>query len=55
MVPLGRRRDVASLLLMIAVFAAIGLWRLPLQAVLLVAVPVSLAITFFIARQRASA
>ena len=28
------------------VFAAIGIWRLPLPAVLLVAVPISLAVTY---------
>jgi chromate transporter len=35
---------------MVAVFAAIGLVRLPLQAVLLVAIPVSLAVTFLMQR-----
>ena len=35
---------------MVAVFVAIGLLRLPLQAVLLVAVPVSLGITFVMRR-----
>src|ERR1700739_1580597 len=40
--PLIRRRDVAALVMMLAVFVAIGLLRWPLQAVLLVAVPVSL-------------
>ncbi len=47
MMPLLQRRDVAAFILMVAVFAAIGLARLPLQAVLLVAIPISLAITFF--------
>ena len=50
LMPLLKRRDVAGLLLMVAVFAAIGLVRWPLQAVLLVAVPVSLGITFLIRR-----
>jgi chromate transporter len=50
MMPLIKRRDLAALLLMVAVFAAIGLVRLPLQAVLLVAIPVSLAVTFLIQR-----
>ena len=41
LLPLVKRRDVAGLLVMVAVFVAIGLLRLPLPAVLLVAVPVS--------------
>jgi chromate transporter len=52
LLPLLKRRDVAGLILMVAVFVAIGLMRWPLQAVLLVAVPVSLGITFLM-RQRA--
>ena len=48
--PLIRRKDLAALLVMVAVFAAIGLVRLPLQAVLLVAIPVSLAVTFLMQR-----
>src|SRR5580692_10815995 len=52
LMPLLKRRDVAGLILMVAVFVAIGLMRWPLQAVLLVAVPVSLGITFLM-RQRA--
>jgi chromate transporter len=51
--PLLKRRDVAGLILMVAVFAAIGLMRWPLQAVLLVAVPVSLGITFLMRRRAA--
>jgi chromate transporter len=54
LVPLIKRRDVAGLLVLIAVFVAIGLLRLPLQAVLLVAVPVSIGITFVLARRAAS-
>lgn len=54
LMPLIKRRDIAGMLVMIAVFIAIGLMRLPLQAVLLAAVPVSLGITFFI-RGRARA
>ncbi|CAL79254.1 putative chromate transport protein (ChrA-like) [Bradyrhizobium sp. ORS 278] len=48
--PLVKKSDVIGLLLMTAVFIAIGLARLPLQAVLLVAVPLSLAVTFAKAR-----
>jgi chromate transporter len=50
MMPLIKRKDLAALLLMVAVFSAIGLVRLPLQAVLLVAIPVSLAVTFLMQR-----
>jgi chromate transporter len=46
MMPLVKRRDAAALAVMVLVFIAIGLARLPLQAVLLVAVPVSIAITY---------
>jgi chromate transporter len=51
LMPLLKRRDVAGLILMVAVFVAIGLMRWPLQAVLLVAVPVSLGITFLMRRR----
>ena len=51
MAPLLKKRDVVGLLVMVAVFVAIGLLRLPLQAVLLVGIPVSLAITWY-ARRR---
>ncbi len=54
LMPFIRRYDIAGLLVTIAVFVAIGLMRLPLQAVLLVAVPVSLGITF-VMRRRARA
>jgi chromate transporter len=45
MSPLLKKRDVLGLLVMTAVFAAIGLARLPLAAVLLAAVPLSIAVT----------
>ena len=51
MMPLLKRRDPVALLLMLAVFIAIGLLRLPLPAVLLVAIPLSIAITFAIRRR----
>lgn len=44
--PLVKRRDLVGLAVLAAVFVAIGLVRLPLQAVLLVAIPLSIAITF---------
>ena len=46
MMPLVRKRDIASFLVVLAVFVAIGLLRLPLQAVLLPAIPISIGITF---------
>ena len=51
MMPLIKKRDAVGLVIMLAVFIAIGLLRLPLQAVLLVAIPLSLGITYFM-RQR---
>jgi chromate transporter len=51
MMPLIRRRDVAAFVVMVLVFVAIGLARLPLQLVLLVAVPLSIAITFVMRRR----
>jgi chromate transporter len=46
MPPLIKRRDVVGLLMLVAVFVAIGVLRLPLAAVLLVAIPLSIAITY---------
>lgn len=51
MTPLIKKRDVVGLLIMFVVFIAIGFFRLPLQAVLLVGIPLSLAITYFIRRR----
>ena len=51
MMPLLKKRDLVGLVVMAAVFVAIGLARLPLQAVLLVAIPLSIAITFVIRRR----
>src|ERR1700750_1823672 len=53
MSPLLKRRDAIGLVLMAAVFVAMGVLRLPLQAVLLIAIPVSLAINFAL-RQKAA-
>jgi chromate transporter len=53
MLPLIKKRDLIGLVVLLAVFAAIGLLRLPLPAVLLVAIPLSIAIVF--ARRRAAA
>jgi len=46
MKPLLRKRDLVGLVILAAVFVAIGVARLPLQAVLLVAIPLSIAVTF---------
>ena len=51
MMPLIKKRDAVGLVILLAVFIAIGLMRLPLQAVLLVAIPLSLGITYFVRRQ----
>jgi chromate transporter len=51
MMPLIRRRDLAGLVVLAAVFTAIGLLRLPLPAVLLVAIPLSMAITLIMRRR----
>jgi chromate transporter len=52
--PLVEKRDVAAMVILAAVFVAIGWLRLPLPVVLLVAVPASLLITWFMRRRVAS-
>jgi chromate transporter len=54
MMPLVKRRDLVGLVLLVAVFIAIGLLRLPLQIVLLVAIPISIAISFAMRRKPAA-
>ena len=54
MMPLIRKRDWVGLVVLAAVFVAIGLLRLPLPAVLLAAIPLSIAITFVRRRQVAA-
>lgn len=51
MMPLIRKRDLAGLIILAAVFVGIGIARLPLQAVLLAGIPVSLAVTLFMQRR----
>jgi Chromate transporter. len=51
MMPLIKRRDLIGLVILAAVFIAVGLLRLPLPAVLLVASPVSIAIAFIVRRR----
>jgi len=52
--PLVRRRDPVAIGFLIAVFVAIGLLRLPLPPVLLVAIPLSIAITYAMRRKGAA-
>ena len=54
MMPLIQKRDLVGLAVLAAVFIAIGLLRLPLPTVLLVAIPLSIAITHVV-RRRATA
>ncbi len=54
MMPLVRKRDWVGLVLLAAVFIAIGVLRLPLPAVLLVAIPISIAITLAMRRRPAA-
>ena len=46
--------DAVVLILMLGVFVAIGVFRLPLQAVLLVAIPLSISVTFLMRRKVAA-
>jgi len=46
MTPLVKRRDLAGLVMFVIVFVTIGLVRLPMPAVLLAAIPVSIAVPF---------
>jgi chromate transporter len=54
MTPLLKRLDAVALILMLGVFLAIGVLRLPLQAVLLVAIPVSIGATSLMRRKVAA-
>jgi chromate transporter len=51
MAPLVGRRDVAGMAMLVIVFVAIGLVRLPMPAVLLAAIPISIAVTFLMRRK----
>src|SRR5882757_8861057 len=51
MMPLLKRRDSIGLVVLAAVFIAVGLLRLPLPAVLLMGIPLSVAITFAMRRR----
>ncbi|MBR0972942.1 MULTISPECIES: chromate transporter [Bradyrhizobium] len=54
MTPLLKRLDAVALILMLGVFLAIGVLRLPLQAVLLVAIPLSVGAIFLMRRKVAA-
>jgi chromate transporter len=54
MMPLLKKRDWVGLVLLAAVFIAIGVLRLPLPAVLLVAIPLSIAVTLAMRRRSAA-
>ena len=54
MLPLIRKRDWVGLVLLALVFAAIGVLRWPLPAVLLAAIPLSIGITLAIGRRAAA-
>jgi chromate transporter len=51
MMPLLKKHDLVGMAILAAVFIAIGLARLPLPTVLLVGIPISLAITYFLRRR----
>jgi chromate transporter len=55
MLPLIKRRDLVGLMILAVVFVAIGLLRLPLPAVLLVAIPISFVVTFVMRRRTSAA
>jgi chromate transporter len=54
MMPLVRKRDLVGLVLLAAIFIAIGVLRLPLPSVLLAAIPLSIAITLAMRRRPAA-
>jgi chromate transporter len=49
--PLIQKRDLIGLVILIAVFAAVGVLRLPLPAVLIIAIPLSLSVTIAMHRR----
>jgi chromate transporter len=52
--PLLKRRDPVVLTILVAVFIATGILRVPLPIVLLVAVPTSIALTWWIHKRAAA-
>lgn len=53
MLPLLKRRDPIALTVLVAVFVAVGVARLPLPVVLLMVVPASIGVTWWIRRRGA--
>jgi chromate transporter len=51
MMPLVQKRDLAAVVMLAAVFVAIGILRLPLPAVLIVAIPLSISMSFAMRRR----
>jgi chromate transporter len=54
MMPLVKKRDLVGMVMLAAVFIAIGVLRLPLPAVLLVAIPISIGLTIVLRRRAAT-
>jgi chromate transporter len=54
MMPLVKKRDLIGMTILAAVFIAIGVLRLPLPAVLLVAIPISIVLTMVMRRRAAT-
>jgi chromate transporter len=54
MMPLLKKRDLVGMVMLVAVFVAIGVVRLPLPAVLLVAIPISIVLTIVMRRRAAT-
>jgi chromate transporter len=52
--PLIKKRDLIGLVLLAGVFVAVGVLRLPLPLVLLMAIPLSLGVTFLMRRRAAA-
>jgi chromate transporter len=53
MLPLLKRRDPVALVMLIAVFVAVGIMRWPLPQVLLATIPLSIAATWLARRRHA--
>jgi chromate transporter len=54
MMPLLKRRDLVGFAVLATVFGAVGVLRLPLQAVLLVAIPLSIGLSYAMQRRAAA-
>jgi chromate transporter len=54
MLPLLKRRDPVALVMLVAVFVAVGVLRWPLPQVLLATIPLSIAVTWLARRRKAA-